>query len=361
MSATSIVRQWQRVVSTQLLPDLHGHLRTALAEFSYAMVAAGHCQAGRIAVHVPRKVQPASCCRRFERLLANEHLDPERPPEQWYRNLLAHWDGGTAVLILDETSKWQELRALCLRVAYAHRALPLAMVCYPPDQPPKPMPDLVRDLLEQVHRNLPKNIRIVLLADRGLAWPVLVDWCTEHGWHYVLRLQGQTRVVLPRGRECMARDLARRVGQRWWGPAEVFKKAGWRGANVVATWERDMKEPWLLLTDQKASLRHCRTYGKRMWTEESFRDDKSSGFHWEQSHVNDPVHAWRLLLVMALAMVLAAVIGSSAEENGQRRALDPHRRRRLSVIQLGLRWLHHLIAQGVQYLPCLKNFHLVPT
>jgi hypothetical protein len=57
----------------------------------------------------------------------------------------------------------------------------------------------------------------------------------------------------------------------------------------VATWERDQDEPWLLLTDERASLRHCRVYGKRTWVEESHRGDKRAGFHWDQSRVDDPV------------------------------------------------------------------------
>src|SRR5262249_9432643 len=148
-------------------------------------------------------------------------------------------------------------------------------------------------LLAQVAAALPAHCTVVLLADRGLAWPVLVDWCTEHGWHYVLRLQSQTRVQFSDGSEKAVADLAKRPGQTWLGAAQAFKKAGWRGANVVATWRRGQEGPWLLLTDQKASLQHCVVYGKRMWVEESFRDDKGTGFHWEKSQVNDVDHAAR--------------------------------------------------------------------
>jgi hypothetical protein len=108
---------------------------------------------------------------------------------------------------------------------------------------------------------------------------------------------------------------------------------------VVATWERKMKEVWLLLTDEPASLRHCRLYGQRMWVEESHRDDKRAAFHWEQSQTREPTHVLRLLLLLTLAMILAASEGSRLLNAGVRRALDPHRTRRLSIIQLGLRWL----------------------
>lgn len=360
MSATRIVEQWRWSVCKQLLTHLHGHQAKALADCSYAAVRAGHCQAGHLACHVPTDALPASSRRRFERLLANPRLRPRWTQRMLAHALLEHWAGCTVLLMLDETPKANDLRALSIRVGYDHRALPLASICYRPHALPRPMPQLVRSLLRQVKSCLPAAAQVVLLADRGLCWPLLVDWCHEQGWHYVLRMQSQTKVRSADGQERSARELAPRVGRRWLGEAEVFKKAGWRGANVVASWERGMKEPWLLLTDQRASLRHCRTYGKRMWQEESFRDDKSSGFHWQRSQVNDPIHAARLLLVLALALVLATSLGSVVLKMGRRHELDPHKRRRLSVVQLGLRWLRYAVEHSLLHLIRVDRLYLYP-
>jgi hypothetical protein len=183
MSALTIVCDWRRCVATDLLPSLHGHPTNALADFSYAIALAGHCQAGQVAPHVPTPAKLASARRRFERLLANQRLQPSLAQSDLARALLAPWTGLTVRLILDETPKANDLRALCLRLAHAHRALPLATVCYRPDALPKPLPELVRDLLQQVLPCLPAGTTVVLLADRGLAWPTLVDGCQEHGWH----------------------------------------------------------------------------------------------------------------------------------------------------------------------------------
>jgi hypothetical protein len=361
MSAARIVGDWRDCVANELLPELHGRQARALADFSYAAARAGHCQAARLATHTPTAASPASSGRRFARLLANPRLQPRVVQRQLARAVMSPWTGRTLVLILDETPKANDLRALTIRAAYHNRALPLASVEYRPHALPKPLPQLVRGLRRQVLGCLPSPVTVVLLADRGLAWPIVVDWCAEHGWHYVLRLLGQTKVRDRDGVERAARDLAPKVGTRWLGAAEAFKNAGWRGANVVATWERGMKEPWLLLTDRPASLRHCRTYGKRMWTEESFRDDTSSGFHWEQSRVNNPRHAGRLLVVLALAMLLAASPGTQVMKSGRRRELDPHHRRRLSIIQLGLRWLRYARDHPCENLVRLKRLYLYPT
>jgi hypothetical protein len=361
MNATTIVHHWRDTVATDLFPGLHAHQAKALADLSWALALAGNCQSGRLAGHVPTDATPASCRRRAERLLSNPRLRPRLAQRQLARGLLGHWGGRTILLMLDETPRANDLRVLNVRVGYRHRALPLAAACYRPDAPTRPMPQLARGRLRQVAGCLPEGARVVLLADRGLCWPLLVDFCREHGWHYVLRLQGQTRVRFPDGSERAARDLAPRPGRRWLGEAEVFKKAGWRGADVVATWERGVKEPWLLLADGRASLRHCRTYAKRTWVEESHRDDKAAAFGWGQSRVGDPAHALRLLLLIAVAMVLAASQGSVVLKAGGRRDLDPHRHRRLSIVQLGLRWLRYAIEHALYHRLKLERLYLYPS
>ena len=360
MNLNTTVQRWRTTVAQLLLPGLHGHQAKALADLSWAIALSGNCQAGRLATHVPTAAKPASSRRRCERLLDNARLPPRVAQRQLAQALLQQASGQTLLLLLDETPKGNDLRVLSIRVAYRRRALPLAALCYRPEALPQPQPRLVRSLLRQVLACLPPQARVVLLADRGLAWPLLVDWCQEHGWHYVLRLQRTTRVRFPDGSERSVADLVPCRGRRWLGEAEVFKKAGWRGAQVVATWERDQREAWLLLTDEWASLRHCRVYSKRTWVEEAHRDDKGAAFHWEQSQVVDPAHALRLLLLIALATVLAASQGTAVLKGGHRRALDPHRVRRLSVVQLGLRWLRYAVEHGLYDHLKLGRLYLYP-
>src|SRR5690349_10511960 len=136
MSAAGIVHEWRRCVAG-LLPGLHGHQQKALADFSYAAALAGHCQAGKLAGAAPTPAAPASARRRFERLLANPRVRPRPAQRQLADALLAPWAGRTVLLVLDETPKANDLRAMTVRVAYAKRALPLAAVCYRPAAPPR--------------------------------------------------------------------------------------------------------------------------------------------------------------------------------------------------------------------------------
>ena len=76
---------------------------------------------------------------------------------------------------------------------------------------------------------------------------------------------------------------------------------GLQAFSVAACWPPDCDGPWLLVSDRDDGPRLFRRSTKRTWTEELFRDEKSSGFRWGESHVDDPVHAARLTLLLALA------------------------------------------------------------
>jgi hypothetical protein len=339
MSALSLLRDWRRQVQDELLPGLHGHQSKALADMSFAMTIADHCWAGKLAVAVPGDARPASVERRLERTLANDRIDPASVWPQLARAILSGWAGGPIVLILDETPNHNDLRCMKITLAYRKRALPICSACYALGGQPEPMPELIIGLFRQVAACLPEGAEVTLLADRGLAWPRIVDACRELGWHFVIRLQGQTRVRTPDGREGSAAELAPNPGAQWWGQAEVFKKSGWRTAQVAACWEKDQKGPWLLVSDRPEGVRLFRRYATRVWTEELFRDEKSQGFHWELSHVTDPAHAARLVLLIALATYLALTLGSRVIQAGLRRWLESTRQRMLSLFTIGMRWM----------------------
>ena len=343
MSALSLLLDWRRV-QEELLPGLHGHQSKALADLSFAMTIADHCWAGKLAVAVPGDAQPARVKRRIERTLANDRIDPESVWSQLARAILGDRAGGPVVLILDETPNRNDLRCMKITLAYRKRALPIGCVCYTPGGQPEPMPELIIGLFRQVAACLPEGAEVTLLADRGLAWPRIVDACRERGWHFVLRLQGQTRVRTAEGREGSATDLAPSPGARWWGRAKVFKKSGWRTARVAACWEKDQEGPWLLVSDRPEGALLFRRYTAWVWTEQLSRDEKSQGFHWEKSHVSDPTHAARLVLLIALATYLALALGSRVIQAGLRHWLESTQQRMLSLFTIGMRWMMFCLA-----------------
>jgi hypothetical protein len=321
------------------LPDLHGHKSKALADLSSAMTIAGHCRAGKLAVAGPGDAKPASVKRRVERTLANDRIDCQAAWPQLARAVLGQQISDPVVLILDETTHHNDLRCMKITLAYRRRALTIGRACYALGGQPEPIPELIVGLFHQVAACLPEGAEVTLLADRGLAWPQIVDACGELGWHFVIRLQGQTRVRTAAGAECSAARLAPGPRAHWWGQAEVFKKSGWRTAQVAACWEKGRDGPWLLVSDLPEGARLFGRDAKRVWTEELFRDEKSQGFHWEQSHVIDPEHAARLVLLIALATYLALALGSRVIQAGLGRWLESTRERMLCLFTIGMRWM----------------------
>jgi hypothetical protein len=317
--------------------------RRALALFSLGMAVAQHCSLARVATRVPGLALVPSTTRRFERLLANEHLDVRQARAAIGAAVLEQARGGTVWLALDETPQGHtpsgaRLLTLALRLIYRERAIPLAWVCYRPGEAPEPLPALIAALLAEVAALVPATTRVVLMTDRGLSWPSLVDHCRRLGWSFLLRVQRQTRIQTPAGHTHTLGDLVPRPGTRWHGHGCLFKDAGWRDLNVVAVWRRGTDQPWLLATDLSPTWQRCTDYRHRMDEEESFRDDKSSGFAWDASRVREPAHMERLLLVLQLAVCFVLAQGTFALQHGFRSTLERSDRRTLSIFSLGLRW-----------------------
>jgi hypothetical protein len=315
----------------------------ALALFSLGMAAAQDCRMAPVAAVVPGLARVPSTTRRFERLVANEHLDVKSVRAEIGAAVLAQARGQPVWLALDETPQGHapdgpRLETLALRLVYRERAIPLAWVCYRPGAAPAPLPELVTRLITEVAAWVPPSTRVVLMTDRGLSWPALVDQCRRVGWSFLLRVQRQTRVRTPDGRTQAIGDLAPRPGTRWHGRGCAFKDAGWRDVNVVAVWRRGTADPWLLVTDLAPTWQRCTDYRHRMDEEESFRDDKSSGFDWDHSRVREPAHMERLLLVLQLAVGFVLAQGTFVLTHGLRSLLERTDRRTLSIFSLGLRW-----------------------
>jgi hypothetical protein len=343
MGATLSVCQWIHYLQCEVLHGFRQTLVQALGLFSLAMAEAHCCQSGRVASKARSPARPASRRRRWERLLANRHFDSVAVQQALGRALAQRWTAPQALVLLDETACSDRLRCLKVSLAYRKRALPLAWSCYR-QRPRGGQPRLVKRLLERATQSLPASTRIVVITDRGLAWPSVVDLCRQHGWSYLLRLQSQTRIRWGDSSIQAVSDLCRRPGApAWCGTAEVFKKAGWRTCQVIAQWPRGQLQPWLLVTDQSACQGRWRQYARRMWIEESFRDEKSQGFDWQRSRVTSAAHAERLLAVLVLALFLALSLGSWLIKRGYRHEFDPRRQRRLSVFQLGLLALSNVL------------------
>ena len=105
-------------------------------------------------------------------------------------------------------------------------------------------------------------------------------------------------------------------------------------------------EPWYLVSNLDPSLDLVWAYGQRFCCEQLFRDQKSGIFQLESSGLRDPARIDRLLLVVAIAVLLSSLQGYAISLAGERRRVDPHWKRGLSFLRIGLHWLQQSVIQA---------------
>jgi hypothetical protein len=243
-------------------------------------------------------------------------------------------------VIIDETAQAEHLRVLTAALWYRGRAIPLAWICWP-GQTPQTIGywERCRTLREQVAQVLPAGARVVVVADAAFGNPAFTDLVTIHGWDWVVRVQGQTRWKDRQGREARIDDQVTQHGDRWKGRGQVFKKAQWRTASIVALWGRRHKRPLFLVSSLPLGWDLLALYRQRAAIEALFRDWKTMGWHWEDSQVRDMEHQEHLLLGLAFATLITLVLGTQAAERERAGPSRGHRRQswrgRQSLFTLG--------------------------
>ena len=251
------------------------------------------------------------------------------------------------VLIVDATTQEDRLVLLSVSVWYRGRALPLAWAVWPANKPLQGAGfwERVGEVLNEVAKILPYGVEIVVLADRAFGTPAFIDLVIAHGWHFVVRVQGQTRYRDLRGKEGTIGQLVRLRGQRHKLRGMAFKKRGWRSVSVVVYWGRRHKSPLAVVSDLPPRWWLLRLYRQRYPIEAGFRDYKAAGWRWEQGQVKEIEHVKRLLVGMALATWMTLMVGGwrvreylNAEPTGKRRT--PPWEAKYSLFQHGSFTLH---------------------
>jgi len=256
-------------------------------------------------------------------------------------------------LILDVTTKEDDVVLLSAAVWYRGRALPLAWAVWPanvPLQGPR-FWQRVALLLDEVERLLPLGVPVTWLADRAFGTPSFTDLVAAHHWHYVVRVQDQTRCRDRRGTERAVRDLVRLPQQRAKLRGRVFKKHGWREASILVHWGRGQEGPLCLISDLPPRWWLIQAYRRRYACEAGFRDYKSQGWRWEQGQVCACHHVERLLVGMALATWIALLVGTQVAgellrqaKTGRRHTKPPAAKQ--SLFSLGLQRLREWLGGG---------------
>jgi hypothetical protein len=289
---------------------------TVLAQVAAALFALDLTTAG----------QAESIGRRLRRTRSEERL----AVEPCYLPVLAEaidWEAvrrgsKRVVLIVDESSKADDLHLFRVSLAYWGGSLPLAWSVWEPHvaMAAGRYRQAVDRVFSQVATVLPAGLAVVMVADRADDVPAFIDRVAARGWHWAVRVKatGTLRFLDHQGHPHALADLVRqrlRQGGRWQARGRVFPAAGGRDASVVGLWTPTAKDALVVLSDLPCRWNVLCPYGHRFWIEPGFRNDKSRGWRWEDSQVRGVGHHHRLLLAMAWAALVTRCLGVQHAKN----------------------------------------------
>lgn len=355
----NILYQWETEIAKHL-PSLNSWQVANVALFSYGVVQAESSQQTKICRRLSAYGQRPSLERRLQRLLANKALNVSAVCREWIRWVwIALGSPDQLTLLVDETKLSSHLGIMMVGLAYEKRCLPLVWHCYEVTRYPRcGQVGLIFNLLMHVQKALPSTVTPLVLADRGIGTsPRLCRLIDEVlGWRYLLRVTCQTKIVTAETDYAIAQQV--QPGEIWYAHGKIFKQRGKIPAHAIAIWSEGYDEPWALVTNDPQLTGF--EYAQRNWQEQGFRDIKSGGWHWDQSHVWMPQHARRLLLLLVLAyawvVALGSVVFATDQQSRPKTFADGHQERRYSVFREGLFYWDAMVS-GQQTIYVTLIFH----
>jgi hypothetical protein len=314
-----------------------------LAALISGIVASKSTQLPKIAAKVPDGSKPESRVTRFARWVSNDPITTERYVVPYAEVLLVHLAIPTLVLVIDGSVVGRGCGALMLHVVDKGRALPLAWVVRRGTKGHFPE-DLPIALIAQVQELIPPGAQVVVLGDGAFDGTGFQHTLQEAGWSYVCR-------------------TGRNVTASWDGTPFRLETVGWcikpgtlvefpealvtRDAYgpilLLCCWAKGYKEPLYLVSNMDAAKEAYRLYAKRFRIETFFSDQKSRGFHLHKSHISEETRLSRLLWAACLAYIWIIYLGSICEQDGWMTIIHRGDRCDLSLFQIGLRLLDHLL------------------
>jgi hypothetical protein len=359
MSQAQFYQWWGEL--WQQFPGLSKPLLTGLTLLVSGIIQARASHLTKLAEALVEAGKPDTVERRLQRWLANGRVEVEACQQCWMRWLLSAYVSQRLVLLVDETKLSDHLSVMMVGLPCYGRCLPLVWRCYRPGSSGGQVA-VILGLLGQVRAVLPATTCPLVQADRGIGTaPDLLRGIAGLGWHYLMRVQGGSKVrtgMTRRGKRryaCWRRvDSLVQPGQSWQRRTTLFKKRGQLTAWVLVLWQVGEKEAWCLVTNDR--MLRAEAYALRAWQEQGFRDLKRGGWHWNHSRVWQPAHADRLVLALAIAYAWVMTQGTALLEADPAtlRQVTRGKRQRFSWFRLGWRWLNLVWARGESVAPGLR-------
>jgi hypothetical protein len=341
------------------MPELSSPQRGNLAWMMSGLHEAEHVHLSKIADYRVGTAHLESKTRQLRRLLANEAIDPQRLQRPLAKRLLkTAAKSQECIRILMDTVELSGRRQI-LMAALAHRRRALPLRWQVRRRKGVSGADEQISLLCALSGQIPSGAaEVVVVGDGAFHSTDLMDYITEQGWHFRLRLHADTYVQLCGDEQWKElRELAPEEGQRrFLQGVRLTKDKAYGPVSLALCHEGGEDDPWFICTDQQAGYLTLRTYSRRMWIEQLFADFEGGGFHLNQSRIYKTDRLSRLVMVLAWVYTWLMHVGAYVVKRGLRRVVDRTDRRDRSYVEIGRRWLRRCMTNGLPLRVGLKPY-----
>lgn len=284
---------------------------------------------------------PKSAIKQVDRLLSKANTLSKQTFALWLRFVLASRQQITV------NFDWTEFpdsdhSMLFLGMQTEHgRSTPLLWKTFPTSTLCEQRNEHEDELLLLLSELLPKEISVLVVADRGFADTKLFSFLSQElRMDYIIRIKKNFTVTSEKGEQRSANDWLAASGRM-----KVLKRPKLTAQEVevgqfVCVQEEGMKQAWFLASsrqDLKGS-EVKKLYGKRFTVEETFRDLKNPryGLGLKEVNIRKPQRRDVLTWLAVLAHTLLTLLGKAGREAGMEKYLGATRQGELSLFRMGL-------------------------
>jgi hypothetical protein len=239
--------------------------------------------------------------------------------------VLCRWQGKELAIAIDATTLGQRFTVLAISVVFAGTAIPVAWKILRADAKGSWKAHWLR-LLRNFGNTLPPEMKVIVLADRGLYAKWLFQCIVDLGWHPYLRINATAGEF--KATDAMAyrslKTLLGKPGEEYAGTGTLFHgNPAQLACTLVACWSAGCAEPWIIATDLPPQHAKATWYGLRNWIERGFKHDKTGGMRWNNTRMDDPNRASVLWLVMAISRYLSILGGAAFHQSAAASVPEP--------------------------------------
>ena len=294
--------------------------QATLGLICWAVFDCRRLQLSEVGRHLDTSSLPKHAIKRVDRWLGNGRFDDRRAREQFARVVIGP---RRRLLIAIDWTKLRRWPVLVAGVVYRGRAIPILWSVADPSKLYKSQNAFEHGFFTWLSDVLPEGVEATVLMDRGFKRVAIVQVLKRCKLNFVIRTGGNVHVKSDSYNGRIDNWIQRR------GQKRVIRNAILRPSrpvtvHIVGLWVKGCKEPWLLMTDLPNTIDSVAAlYAKRFRIEETFRDQKDWRFGLQLGHtlIRKPQRVERWLLVAALVLFFALLIGGHARRRGFDRAL----------------------------------------